>query len=116
MSSNNFPGVGYKTVGKDFNFFQKIDVSATTFGGNSVSGKQPDIVITFSTQGLFFLNEGTGTVEYSFNGSTVHGELNSANASKSLSFDNRVVSLIWLRIKSGSSGPITIRVDAWSTR
>ena len=114
MPTNNFPGIGYKTLGRDFNFFQKVAVSATTFGGGSVDGYQPDIIITFTTQGALFLNEGSGVVEYSFNGTTVHGELDSGGASKGLSFDNRVISMIWFRVKSGSSGPITISVQAWS--
>lgn len=116
MVSNNFPGIGFKTRGRDFNFYQKIAVNWSTFGGGSVDGYQPDMIITFSTQGVLFLNEGTGVVEYSFNGNTVHGELDSTKPSVGLTFDNRVISMIWFRVKSGSSGPITVRVDAWSIR
>lgn len=119
MVTNNYPNIGYKTQGKDFNFYQKVAVSATTFGGTSVSGAQPDIIITFPTESIMFLSEGsgsTGVVEYSFNGNTVHGELDPSLPSKTLSFDNRTVSMIWFRIKSGSSGTVTIRVDAWGTR
>jgi hypothetical protein len=114
MTTNNFPNIGYKTQGKDFNFYQKLSVTATTFGGGSASGQQPDIIISFTTQGVLFLNEGTGVVEYSFNGQTVHGELDSTKPSVGLSFDNRVVSMIWFRVKSGSSGPINVSIHAWS--
>ena len=79
-----------------------------------MSGQQPDAIITFTTQGIMLLNEGTGVVEVSFNGTTVHAELNSANASTGLSFDNRVVSCIWLRVQSGSTGPINVAIYAWS--
>jgi hypothetical protein len=113
MTTNNYPGIGYTTAGRDFNFFQKISVTATTFGGGSVDGYQPDTIITFPTQGVMMLNEGSGVVEFSFNGTTVHGELNSANASIGLSFDNRIVSKVWLRVQSGSTGPITIAIYAW---
>lgn len=113
MPTNNFPGVGYKTKGRDFNFFAKLSVTATTFGGGSTDGYQPDIVITFPTQGVLLFNEGTGVVEYSFNGTTVHGELDSTKASASLRFDNRIVDCAWFRIKSGSSGPIIISIHAW---
>jgi hypothetical protein len=116
MPTNNFPGIGYINYGRDWNFFQKVAVSATTFGGGSVDGYQPDLIITFPTQSVLFLNEGTGVVEYSFNGNTVHGELNSATPSIGLAFDNRVISLIWFRVQSGSTGPITVAVHAWSTR
>ena len=117
MPTNNFPNIGKTTLGKDFNFYQKLSVVATDFGSNSVDGNQPDMIITFSTQTVMFLNENTsGIVEYSFNGNTVHGELDPTLPTKAMTFDNRVVSKIWFRIKSGSSGPITVRVDAWGIR
>lgn len=113
MPLNRFPGVGKTTIGRDFNFFEKLDVNWSTFGANSVDGYQPDMIITFTTTGITFINEGTGVVEYSFNGNTIHGELNSAGLSNKMTFDNRVVSKIWFRVKTGSSGPITISVTAW---
>ncbi len=113
MATNRFPHVGYNTKGHDFNFYEKINVTATTFGGTSVDGYQPDMIVAFSTVGVIMQNLGTGTVEYSFNGNTVHGELNSAKASVSMTFQNRVVSTIWFRVQSGSSGPISVSVQAW---
>lgn len=102
-----------KTQGRDFNFYQKLDVVNTTFG-LSGDGYKADMIITFPTQGVFFLNEGTGTVEYSFNGNTVHGELDSTLPSKGKAFDNRTIAMIWFRVKAGSSGPIRISVEAWA--
>lgn len=117
MPTNNFPNIGKKHYGRDFNFYQKINVTAIDFGSNTIDGYQPDIVITFSTQAIMFLNENSsGVIEYSFNGTTVHGELDPSLPTRGIFFDNRVVSLIWFRVKSGSSGPITIRVDAWGIR
>jgi hypothetical protein len=99
------------TLGRDFNFFQKLSISqTTTFGADC------DVVITFSTQSVMLLNLGTGVVEFSFNGNTVHGELNSANPSAGLTFDNRVISKIWFRVQSGSTPPINVSVMAWGTR
>lgn len=112
MVTNDYPGYGRKK-GADYNFFRKKAIVATGFGSESLSGEQPDMVIPFVTTGLTLLNEGSGVVEYSFNGTTVHGELDSTKASSGMSFDNRTVSVIWFRIKSGSTGPIQIRVDAW---
>jgi hypothetical protein len=117
MPTNRFPGVGYTNFGRSWNFFEKVEVNATTFGGDSVDGYQPDMVITFVTESAFFLNEGfSGTVEYSFNGLHVHGELDSSGLTKMLTFNNRVISKIWFRVKSGSSGPIIVSVQAWSIR
>lgn len=105
-----------KNQGRDYNYFQKTAVNWSTFGGGASDGYGPDQIITFSTQGVMFLNEGSGVVEYSFNGNTVHGELDSSKITAGLSFDNRVISMIWFRVKSGSTGPITISVQAWGIR
>src|SRR5260221_1689692 len=114
MTINRFPSIGKQTQGRDYNFYEVLDVNWTTYGGNSTNGVQPDMIITFSTRGVLFLNEGTGVIEYSFNGNTTHGELDSTLSSKGIIFDNRVVSLIWFRVKTGSTGPIKVRVDAWA--
>ncbi len=116
MPTNNFPNIKKKTLGKDFNFFKKLDIVALNFGDQTVNGEQPDIIITFSTKGILLMNEGTTSsqvVEYSFNGNTIHGELDPSLPSKVMSFDNRVISMMWFRIKPGSSGPVTVRIDAW---
>jgi hypothetical protein len=111
-----------KTQGRDSSFYKQIAVNWTTFGGSGIyasDGYSPDVIITFTTQGLMLLNLGSGStnvVEYSFNGNTVHGELNPTNPSAGMTFDNRVQSLIWFRVKSGSTGPITVSVQAWATR
>lgn len=99
--------------GKDYNFYQKIDVSRTTFGVID-DGYFPDLFIQHGGNHLLILNENTsGVVEYSFNGNNVHGELDPTLPTKAMSFDNRPVSKIWFRVKSGSAGPIKIRVDSW---
>ncbi len=100
--------------GQSFDFYQKVSVSNTTFG--VPDGYKYDILIPFSTYGVQFLNLGSGIVEYSFNGFDIHGELNPANPSAGLTFDNRVVSKIWFRVQTGSSGPIQISVQAWGIR
>lgn len=101
--------------GRDFNFFQKVAVNWASFGGSPGSdGYAYDCFISFPTQSVMMLNLGSGVVEFSFNGNHVHGELNSANPSVGMTFDNRTISLIWFRLQSGSSGPITISVQAWA--
>lgn len=95
-------------AGRDFNFYNKFTVTSTTFQ------EEADGIITFSTNCVMMLLENsTGIVEYSFNGNTVHGELNAALPSRGIAFDNRVISKLWLRIKAGSPSPLTVRVDAW---
>ena len=99
----------------DYNFFKKINVVNSSFGDGIENDDSYDMIIQFTTQGVFMINEGTGVVEYSFNGVDVHGELNSATVTAGLAFDVRVISKIWFRVKTGSSGPITVSVQAWGT-
>lgn len=112
-----------KTQGHNFNYYSKTAVNWAQFGTpdgyTTQDGYGPDLVITFSTQGIMFLNEGTTSsqvVEYSFNGNTVDGELDPTLPSKGLAFDGRVISLIWFRMKDGSSGPCNVSVHAWGLR
>ena len=111
-----------KNHGRNFNFYQKVEVDWSQFGapdGFTVTdGYGADLVINFPTSSIMFINEettSTSVVEYSFNGIHVHGELDPTLPSKGLIFDNRSVSLIWFRVKAGSTGPITVRVDAWGS-
>ena len=104
-----------RTQGRDFNFFKKFSVTSTTFGTGALSD-QPDGIITFPTSGIIFSNETAGqVVEVSFNGNTVHCELDGTvgSTSRQLTFLNRSVSMMYFRVKSGSAGPISIRIEAW---
>jgi len=114
MTTNNFPGIGFVTNGKDHNYFKKYSVTETVFGAASVDGYQPCLMIPFPTQSVMFLNEGSGVVEFSFNGTTVHGELDSTKVTAGLTFDNRIVTKIWFRVKAGSTGPIVVSANAWA--
>lgn len=115
MPTNNFPNIGYTTIGYDRNFFQKLTVSATSFGSGSVDGYQPDMIITIPTFTVIFSLEGTGTnqIQYSFNGNTVHGDMIIGQSSATLTFANRPISKIWFKAISGT--PI-VRVEAWTGR
>ena|SRR5271154_5107685 len=117
MPTNNFPNIGYTNYGRDFNFFDKLAVTATSFGSNSVDGYQPDMIITFPTQTVTFQLEpatgGTGVIQYSFNGITIHGDMTYNDYSANLTFQNRVISKIWFQLVSGSG---TVRIEAWGTR
>lgn len=94
--------------GKDFNFFAKPVVSNAAF-----SNVAPDLVIAFRGKtGFQIMNEGSGVVEISYNGNTVHGEFDSSKDSKTQKFDNRYVQKIWFRLKSGSA--CTMQVQVWN--
>jgi hypothetical protein len=109
-----------KPAGRDFNFFVKKDVNWAQFGesdGYTVQdGYGPDIVITFTPKGIIFNTEASSSssvVEYSFDGKTVHGELVAKTNRETLTFYDRPCSLIWFRVKSGSSGTIRISIESW---
>jgi hypothetical protein len=93
--------------GFDFNLFKKPLVDVAAFPSDPQV--QMNIVGQFS---FSLLNEGTGVIEYSFNGTTVHGDLTPGTPSQGLFFDNRRVSAIWFRMASGIA--CTVRVEAWS--
>lgn len=102
-----------RTRGKDFNYFNKFSVTATTFGATC------DLQIPMPIRVLTFQNEGTLTthaIEYSFNGNTVHGDMIPTKGSASLIFEDRAVTTIWFRVASGSTGPITVRIEAWAPK
>ena len=103
------PGVGATagpvTLGRDFNFFEKPVISVTDFP------EEPQIVIRFKgPQHLTFMLESGSAVEYSFNGTTVHGDMTTSTSSATLDFLTRSNKKIWFRVASGSS---TVRVEAW---
>lgn len=110
-----------KTQGRDFNYYSVTPVSWTQFGApdgyTTTDGYGPDLIITFPTYGIIFTNETSASVvEYSFNGTTVHGVLDgtATSTTRVVTFLNRQQSLIWFRLKSG--GTATITVTAWGTR
>jgi hypothetical protein len=107
--------IGKKNQGVSFDHFSRTAVNWTTFGGGQANNN-PDVIITFPTQSFILTIEGSGTVEYSFNGNTIAGELTNGGNRAQLTFNNRVASLIWFRLKTGSSGPINVTVDAWAIR
>ena len=63
------------TDGVDFNFFKKVVINRTTFGG--VDGYDADVFITIrgSLAAFTMVNYGPEIVEYSFNGNTLHGDM-----------------------------------------
>jgi hypothetical protein len=90
--------------GRDFNFFQNVTVTASLSAFNA----DADVIITFPTYTVTFV--GSGSIQYSFNGNTVHGDMNVTTGTGFLTFQNRQISKIWFR----GTGPV--RVEAWGIR
>lgn len=97
----------------DFNKFARITVDGYTFAASD----SPDIDFSFRHSNLSFsmvLESGSGVVEYSFNGSTLHGDLEIGTPTEAIFFDNRPVSKIWFRAKTGAAIGASVRVEGWS--
>lgn len=103
--ANGYPK---QTLGVDFNKFARVSVDGYSFNPTA------NVVFNFRHSNLSFslIWEGTGIIEYSFNGNTVHGDMESGSLTESLFFNNRNVMGIWFRIKEGPGGPV--RVEGWA--
>ena len=110
------------TYGRDYNYFKEVIINSTTFGGDTypdgysiADGYNCNAIIWFKPEGIILFNKSTAIIEYSFNGTTLHGELDGTSGSltKMLTFYNRIQSKIWFRVKSG--GPGTIQIHSWAT-
>lgn len=87
-----------------YNFFDNILVDGYNFPTT------PQAVFPFNSQGFTFLNRGLHTVQYSFDGVRIHGDLNPNDASQGLAFDARSECKVFFR---GIDGYASVRVEAW---
>lgn len=90
-----------------WNYFQVVSVDGYAFPST------PQVNFDFLSQGFSFLNKSTKVIEYSFDGSTIHGTLDPSDNSVFLSFDSRTECKVWFR---GDDGYGSVRVEAWASR
>ena len=88
-----------------WNFFDVVTVDGYSFP------ETPQVNFKFLSQGFSFLNRGAGVIQYSFDGSTLHGDLNPSDASIGITCDARIESKVWFRVVGASSD---VRVEAWA--
>ncbi len=89
----------------NFNYFNRATVANATFTTD------PDIFFKIRGNPSFsMINEGSGIIEYSFDGTTLHGDMVPLTGSSELVFNNRGYSQIWFRLKSGAVS--NVRVEA----
>ena len=87
-----------------FNYFQNIYVDGYDFPD------EPQVKFGFHSSGISLINRSGSIIQYSFNGSDAHGDLDPSDASNSLMFDGRMENAMFLR---GVDGYGIIRVEAW---
>lgn len=99
--------LGPINFGKEKFFFQKLVVSALDFGTNA------DIAVTLTSKNsLLFINQGPGVVEVSFNGLSVHAELNTSTGTSNLIINDPSIVKVWFRLKSGAPSIVSVQNDA----
>jgi hypothetical protein len=99
--------MGPITTGADANQYNQIIKS----DGYLNYGAEADIVVRVKYQFSFSLcNQGAGTVWYSFNGLTDHGNMLKNDPSQAMEWDNRRISCVFLR----SDAPINLRFECWA--
>lgn len=93
---------------KDSNFFKKASVSTSDFADSIASWN-------FNSQGIAIMvqsNNINDVIQYSFDGTTVHGDMVPNFPSQAIVFDNRVQNKIWFR-RETSGDPVLVRIEAW---
>lgn len=87
------------------NFFKKVTITNNSFAGNATVSIEIPYQKSFS-----IVNEGSAVVEYSFDGSTLHGDMTPNSPTAAIFFDNRTCRAIWFR--TATPGQV-VRVEAW---
>ena len=88
-----------------WNYFNNISVDGYDFP------VYPQVNFGFNSQGFSFLNRGSSTILYSFDGVNTHGDLNPSDSSIDITFNNRVECKVWF---CGYDGYGSVRVEAWA--
>lgn len=90
-----------------FNYFHELTIDDYDFP------TRPQAIFGFNSQGFSFLNEGNYIIEYSFDGSTLHGNLDPTNSSVGFVWDDRTENKVFFRSIDGYG---SVRVEAWGSR
>lgn len=91
--------------GKDRNYFKNFEISSTDFQDECETLIKTKFINNFK-----ITNTGSETIEYSFNGLTLHGSLIPGTRFSSVSF-SRNINKIWFR---APNGPSSVSINAYS--
>lgn len=95
------------TTRKERFLFEKIPVSSPSFQ------VEPDLILDLlDNQSILFVNQNNGSVEISFDGSTIHAELNPNIGTGSLAIENFTFNKIWFRLSSGVATTVLVQNNA----
>lgn len=102
-------GVPKQNNGADHNHWERVaDITATSFADFA------DVAFRFkgAAKEIILTVEGGTTVEYSFNGNTVHGEVIPSSDRSQLIFTRRPAIGMWFKVASGTG---IVTVEAWAS-
>ena len=98
--------LGPRTLGRDRFFYEKKTITATIFNDSA------DFALTLiSKNSILLINEGPGVLEYSFNGTVTHGELNTSIGTNSVVVNDPSIVKIWFKLKSGTNAVVSVQND-----
>jgi hypothetical protein len=92
---------------KDNNYFEKFSIQTTSF---DIRARW-----SFTSIGIALMVESHNVedvIQYSFDGSTVHGDLSPGFPSAAIVFDNRFENTVYFR-RATPGDPVVVRVEAW---
>lgn len=93
----------------DVNFFTDVRVDYSEFS----SSKKVNWGFNSYGIGLYVYNdEDDGKVQFSFDGTNVHGELIIGTAKEAAIYDYRTHNTIWFRLAPGSNA-VSVQIEAW---
>lgn len=93
---------------KDNNFFDKLEVTSTSFSDHHVRWNFTSIGIALMVED----DDSANIIQYSFDGTTVHGDMRPRFPSEAIIFDNRMHNRVWFRRTTPGSA-VLVRIEAW---
>jgi len=89
-----------------YHYYAAASIAVDAFPGTA------QVSWTFGSVGLALLNTGVDPIEYSFDGTNVHGRLEASGPGQGIATDGRIAVRVWFRRAAGAAAN-TVRVTVW---
>ena len=100
-------GIGPNTKGRDFNFFKRLTVVSTSFSS------EPDVFINSGEfQSLSLILGGTVPIWFSYNGNTIHGDMEPNSITSCLSLTDASANKLWFKLKYDGYSDLRIETNS----
>lgn len=93
------------TAGINRHYFTRMSITDTAFPNDA------QVVLQFKSPVIHInlINEGGDLIEYSFNGTDVHGDLATSGLTQERTYERKQVVKVWFRAATAA----TVRIEAW---